>query len=169
MTSAEALERLLKSYVQYYNIKTENVLPPFSAEAEFHSCEKGYFLTKKAEISEAESNEYIFFFTAQHLSAQDVQRSGDAAWLEGLARVEPHKDHKSSDIAVVFLAESIDDEAFKAVKKDKRYKSYRHTFHGWSHYRAIAFETTTGRIAHNRMGSHMKKLFGIMSDELKEN
>ena len=168
MTSNEALERLLRSYMQYYNVKTEAALPPFSAEAEFHSCEKGYFLMKKAEISEAESNEYIFFYTADSLEAADVRRIGDIAWEEGLGRVEPHKDHKNSDIAVVFLAEKISKDAFKEVKKDKRYKSYKYTFHGWSHYQNIAFETTTGNIAHNRMGSHMKKLFGIMIGELKD-
>ena len=169
MTSNEALERLLRSYVQYYDIKRENILPPFAAEAEFHSCEKGYFLTKKAEISEAESNEYIFFYTTASLGPEDVKRAGDTAWKEGLARVEPHKDHKSSDIAVVFLADRISAEAFKAVKKDKRYKSYRHTLHGWSHFRTIAFETTTGNLAHNHMGSHMKNLFSIMVNELKNN
>ena len=167
MTAQASLERLLKSFRQYYDIKTEDILSPFSAEAEFHSCETGYFLVKKAVISEAESNEYVFFYTAQELSAEDVSRLGQIAWDEGLKRINPHKDHKNSDVTVFFLAENVSDEAFKAVKKHKRYKSYNHSLHGFSHYKAVAFDTTTGDLAYNRMGAEKKKLFGIMIKELK--
>lgn len=169
MTADEALERLLKSFRQYYDIKRENVPAPFSAEAEFHSCEEGYFLVKKAVISEAESNEYIFFYAAESLSAQDVKRLDEIAWEEGMRRINPHKNHKNSDISVFFLAENISADAFKEVKKLKRYKSYNYSLHGYTHYKTVAFDTTTGALAYNRLGSEKKKLFGIMIKELNNN
>ena len=71
MLASEALERILKSYVRYYDINRDTPLEPFAAEAEFHSLEKGYILSKKAVISESESNEYIFFHTSEKLNADD--------------------------------------------------------------------------------------------------
>ena len=168
MTAAAALERLLKSFCQYYDVKTEGAVAPFCAEAEFHSCEEGFFLMKKAVISEAESNEYVFFSATENLNDADVDRIAEIAWNEGLSRIKPHKDHKNSDISVFFLSEDITKEAFKAVKKLKRYKSYNHSFHGFTHFKAVAFETTTGEIASNRLGSEKVKLFSIMIKELKE-
>ena len=48
LTPGEALERVLRSYQTYYNIKTEAVEPPFAAEAIFGSHNEQYFLIKKA-------------------------------------------------------------------------------------------------------------------------
>ena len=64
MTATEALEVLLKSYKRYYNVKTEEVVSPFSAEAAFHSHGEQYFLVKSARLSEADAHEYVFFATA---------------------------------------------------------------------------------------------------------
>ena len=50
MTAKEALEKLLPSFVRYYNIKTEEVAEPFSAEAEFYTHDESYFLFKEAKM-----------------------------------------------------------------------------------------------------------------------
>lgn len=117
MKSAEALESLLRSYVRYYDVKKEDVLPPFSAVCEFHSCEKGYFLTQRAVISEAESHEYIYFYAAERLSAKEAIELSKQAWQEGLKDVEPNSTHKSTDVSLVYLAEFVEPEAFKMIKK----------------------------------------------------
>ena len=73
MTAMEALEKLLPSYVRYYNIKREDVTPPFSAEAEFYTHDEAYFLFKEAKMSESESREFVFFATTEHLDANTLK------------------------------------------------------------------------------------------------
>ena len=45
------------------------------------------------------------------------------------------------------------------VKKTHRYQSYRHMLHGWSDYRLVALELSTGQLTYNRKGQSLRKLF----------
>lgn len=159
MTVDEALETLLKSYRRYYNIKTEDVPEPFVAEAAFHTHDEQYFLVKSATLAEADAHEYVFFATAQDLDLQKLQSFDKCAWEEGMKRVIPHANHRSTDIVLVLLAEQISADSREYIKKLKRYKSYRYTLQGWSHYLVVALETSTGDFFCNRRGRNLKKLF----------
>ena len=158
MTPDEALELLLRSYTQYYDVVREGIEPPFAAEARFHSHDEQYFLVKSARISEAESNEYVFFAVERQLDGARTAALDEAAWTRGLTRVRPHKDHRNSDVALIILAEHMTADGEAAVRKLKHSKSYRFGLHGWSNFRAIALETSTGRLAWNRMGRSLRKL-----------
>ena len=68
LTPGEALERVLRSYQTYYNIKTEAVEPPFAAEAIFGSHNEQYFLIKKAKVADIDTNETVYFATEESLS-----------------------------------------------------------------------------------------------------
>jgi len=159
MTSKEALQTLLKSYYRYYNVKEEGVEPPFDAEAEFLAQDVQYFLVKSAKLGESDSHEYIYFAAVDHLTLAQAQMLDETAWSRGMARVEPKPNHRNSDVHLVILAEKMDDDAAAFLKKLRRYESYHHTFWGWSHYRVIALETSTGRLTCNRMGQILTKLF----------
>ena len=165
MTATEALEQLLRSYVQYYDIIREDVTPPFTAEAVFHTHDTQYVLLKSAAISEAESHDYVFFATAENMDLADVTALDETAWNKGTERVKPYSSHRNSDVTLVLLAEHITPEAMAAIKKFKHYKSYRFGFHGWSNYRVIALETSSGTLAHNRLGQSLKKLFRNISNQ----
>ena len=158
MTAREALPKLLRSYYRYYNVIEENVTAPFDAEAEFHSHEEQFFLFKQAKLSESESKEFVFFKTTQRLTLDQLQQLDELAWDIGMSRVNPHDGHRNSDVVLFILADVIDDDAKKAIKKLKRYQSYRHTLHGWSHYKVIAQEMSTDKAVFNRMGRPLKKL-----------
>ena len=158
MTAREALPILLKSYIAYYNVTEENVTPPFAAEAEFHSHEEQFFLVKAAKLSESESKEFVFFAVTEHLTLQLAKQYDETAWETGLSRVKPHDGHRNSDVVLFILADKIDDDAAAYLKKLRRYQSYRHTLHGWSHYRVIAQEMSTDKPVFNRMGRQLKKL-----------
>ena len=159
MTPADVLDTLLKSYKRYYNIKTEDVEPPFAAEAAFHSHDEQYFLIRSAKLAEAEAHEYVFFAVEESLSLEDVQKLSDCAWERGVSRAQPSSHHRSTDVVLILLAEHIAPDAMRYIEKLKRYQSYRFTFHGWSHYQAIALETSTGNLACNRRGQNLKGLF----------
>ncbi len=158
MTADEALQRLLRSYTQYYDVVREGVEPPFAAEARFHSHDEQYFLVKSARISESDSHEYVFFAVEEELDEARLRLLDEAAWSRGMERVRPHSAHKNTDVTLVVLAEGMTPGAEAAVKKLKRSKSYRFGLQGWSSYRAIALEVSSGRLAWNRMGRSLRKL-----------
>ena len=158
MSVQEMLEKVLKSYEVYYDVNRQPE-PPFAAEAVFRSHNEQFFLTRSAKISEAESVEYVFFAAPEHLDVQTLQQLDQRAWSEGLSRVRPHGSHRNTDVTLVIVAGEMDGDAAAAVKKLRRYKSYRLGFQGWSNYRVIALEASSGHLAFNRQGQSLKKLF----------
>lgn len=159
MTTNETLEHLLRSYVRYYDIHREDVTEGFAAEAHFHSHDEQYFLVKTAKLAEADSHEYVYFALAETLTAETVQSLSDMAWAAGMSHVQATSTHHSSDVALIILADTIDPDAVRPIKKARRFASYKHGLHGFSHFRLIAFEPTSKKIVHNRMGDTLKKLF----------
>lgn len=157
MERAEALEKILRSYQRYYDIRTEGVEPPFAAEAVFHSHDDSYFLIKAARISSQESHEYVYFATEPVLDLERLNELDAAAWERGVAQAAPGPDHRSSDVALVILADRITPEAEKEIRRKKHYRSYRFRLQGWSSYRLIALELATGGITYNRLGESLKK------------
>lgn len=159
MTPSETLELLLKSYRRYYTITTDGVEPPFSAEAVFHSHDEQFFLVRSAKLAEAESHEYVFFALGKDVGLEEMQRLETCAWERGTARAMPHSYHRNTDVAFILLCERIDAQAQEYIKHVKRYKSYKHTFHGWSHFKAVALETSTGKLFCNARGRDLRRLF----------
>lgn len=166
MKVTEAIERLICSFDVYYNVKRENVEPPFVAEAEFHSHDEQYFLVRSARISESESREYVFFAGVENLDEETLLQMDEAAWNRGLACVVPHAEHRNSDITLFVIAEKMTEEAFSRISKLRHYKSYRFSLHGWSQYRAVALELSTGRVAYNRQGHDLEKLVRNICNKL---
>ena len=152
---------------QYYDIKTENIDSPFSAEATFKSYTEQYLLIKAAHLSDIDSNESVFFYVgsdpasgSKSLSPETISELSQIAWERGLSRIKPYYGHRNTDISLIILSEKITDETFKKIKKINHYKSYKFGFYGWSAFRALAYETSTGRAATNRRGSDLKRLVG---------
>ena len=159
MDNKDVFHRVLHSYEAYYDINTASPLSPFAAEATFHSHTEQYFLTKAAKLSEIESSEYVFFALIDSLSHEELLQLDERAWLEGLSRVNPSTNHRNSDVTLVVIADKIDEKAFSLAKKLKHYKSYSFGFKGWSNYRVILLEISSKRLAYNRLGSSLKKIF----------
>lgn len=158
MTVNEIIDKLLRSFQVYYNVKKEDVEPPFVAEAEFHTHDEQFFLVKSAVLAEAESREYIYFAAEKFLDDTLLLRLDKAAWESGMKRVKPHKDHRNTDVSLFIVAEKISEEAFGKIPKLRHYQSYHLGLQGWSHYRLVAIEQSSGRAVYNRFGRSYKKL-----------
>ncbi len=158
MTANEILDKLLRSFQVYYNVKREDVKPPFVAEAEFHTHDEQFFLVKSAVLSEAESREYIFFALEEYLDETLLMHLDKAAWASGMERVKPHKDHRNTDVALFIVAKKFSEEVFQKLPRLRHYQSYHLGFQGWSHYRLVAIEQSSGRAVYNRLGRSYKKL-----------
>ena len=168
MTPQEVLELLLPSFQRYYNIKRENVTEPFDAEAEFFTHDEAYFLMKSAKLAQSESKEFVFFRALAHLDTAALKEMDERAWETGMSRVELTPLHHSTDVALIILADHIDPEAAKLIKKLSHFKSYCFNFKGWSRYRLIALETSSGKITYNHLGSELKKLISNIQKQLNK-
>lgn len=159
MNVTEALDKILCSFTRYYNIKKgDEVEAPFSAEAEFQSHNEQFFLIKRAKVADIDSNEYVYFYAADEVDYDTLQNLDETAWNRGLAKVVPSYSHHNSDVTLVIVADKLSSEAKVAIPKIKHYKSYKHTLHGWSYYRLIALELSSGNLVYNRQGQSLKKL-----------
>ena len=157
MTPREALEALLPSYKTYYNIISENVTQPFDAEAVFNSHND--YLVKKAKVADVDSNEFVFFKTVDVLDLKTFEDLDKTAWEEGLKRVEPSFGHKNSDVTLIIVADRINVDCFERIKKAHHYTSYCFSLKGYSNYRVVALELKLKRLAYNRRGKELKKMF----------
>lgn len=160
------LETLLHSFERYYNVKAgepgTDAHSMFKAEAEFHSHSEQFFLTRAAHIADIDSHEYVFFAEEDNLTSDRLEELASAAWKEGLSRVHPGSGHRNSDVALIIIADTIEETAFNKVNRIKHSKSYRFSLHGWSNFRLLAYEISSGRIACNRLGKSLKKLVSTL-------
>lgn len=159
MSVADSLEKVLRSYEAYYDIERNTPEAPFVAEAVFHSHDEQFFFVRSATLGETESNEYVFFAAQDMLDEKYLKKIDELAWEKGIARVKPHSNHRNTDITLVVVSDQVSLEAFTLASKLSHYKSYRFGFQGWSHYRLVVMEVSSGRVAYNRQGQSLKKLF----------
>lgn len=157
MTLEEALDRLVGSYLRYYDVVREDVAP-FSAKAEFHAHGESYLLIKQAKMWEMDSNEYVYFFASEEPDASSVLELVETAWDEAMAKVQPGTNHRNSDVTFLLLAQTLPPETRKALKHTNRSKGYAHGLQGWSNLKLGAIELSSGKIATNRHGADLKKL-----------
>jgi hypothetical protein len=153
-------DKLLKSYSTYYNIKTEDPTAPFFAEASFKAHNEQFFLVKSAKLSEFDSKEFVFFAYVEDLNDKNLAELDEKAWTEGLGRAEIKENHRSTDVVLIILAERFAEGMQKSVRKMKHSKSYRFGLYGYSNYKLVAYELSSGMACSNRMGKDLKKLFG---------
>ena len=168
MQTEAVLQKLLKSYQRYYDVREDGVEPPFVAEADFSLQSEQFFIVKTAKLSESDSKEFVYFAVPDRLSAETLAQLDRLAWERGLAKIKPHSSHKNSDVHLIILTQHIDDDAAKLIKKTHHYKSYKMTINGWSHYKLIAADLSTGEIVCNRQGSSLKKHLGNIINSFSE-
>lgn len=156
MTAFETLEKLLPSYNDYYDVKLEDTLSPFKAEAKFISHMEQYFLVKSAKLSDIDSTEHIYFAAEKDLNFNQLSDMCQKAWEDGLKSITPYYGHRNSDVTVIVFCENPEAELLKKVRKIKYTKSYKFMLHGWSNFKLVVADVTTGKIAANRYGADNK-------------
>lgn len=154
-TMEKALEQVLNAYRRYYTISTENVTPPFQAEAVFSQHDERYFLSKNLTLSESDSREYAFFAAVEKLDEDTFRKMDETAWNTGLSRVTPEWGMQGADVSLVLLADHIDSGVKQLVKTANRTKSYAFSLKGWSNYQVIAIELSTRNMSCNQLGQRM--------------
>ena len=155
----ERLDKLLDAYSHLYDIQrdveTDGVTYP--ATATYYLRDENYLITKQHVLSAVEQHEYVYFHLADHLDAKALEALIAQSMESGLKCVHPTKEHMFSYVTLVVLANTIDPEAVKRIKKTHFRKNYMLTLHGWMEYHVAAMEVSTNRFFSNPAGKEARK------------
>lgn len=153
------LQKLLNVYSHSYDIYEDVDVEGghFPAAAFYFLRDENYLISKQHVLSAVEQHEYLYFFLTDHLDEQTLQKQIELSKKAGLAHVKPHKDHMFSNVGLVILANTIDPEAQKLIKRTRFRKNYALTFHGWTEYQLAAMEASTNRFFSNPAGKEARK------------
>ena len=140
MTLQERLEKLLNAYSYYFDIERDVPVEggQFPATAFYHFREENYIATKAHVVYATEQHEYVYFYLTERLTAVDLQKQIDLSMRAGMSNIKPSKEHMSSFVTLVILADVIDPEAKKLLKKTRFHKNFRLALHGWMEYHIAA-------------------------------
>ncbi|WP_295583252.1 hypothetical protein [uncultured Oscillibacter sp.] len=159
MTLQARLEKLLDAYSYYFDIERDVAVAggEFPAAAVYHFREENYVATKAHVIYATEQHEYVFFCLAEHLDAETLGRWITLSREAGMARIQPSGEHMFSYVTLVILADTIDPEAQKLLKRTRFRKNFRLALHGWMEYHIAAMECSTQRFFSNPAGKEARK------------
>lgn len=158
-TREQCLNKLLDAYSHWYDI-ARNVSvgeETYDATATYYLRDENYLISKQHVLSAVESHEYVYFYSTDHLDAASLQHQIDLSKQDGLGKIHPNKLHMCSFVTLVILADEIDPEAVKLLKKTHYRKNYLLALHGWMEYRIAAMELSTNRFFSNPAGREAKK------------
>jgi hypothetical protein len=157
----DKLEKLLRQFQRYYTIDRETPLEPFDAQAEFSAHGEQYFLMKSAIYAQMDSREFVYFYLTGELNEEEFAKIDAAAWNDGLSKADPKENHRNSDVVLYIIADIIKPEAQKLIRKARHFKNYKFGLHGFSNYRLVTIEVSSGRKITNYQG---KPLLRLLSD-----
>jgi len=154
-----AVARLLDSYERYYNItRFDDEQLPLTALCEFFEHSEKYVMSKKAELWSADCEEFIYLFTMDTLTRELFEQCRDYARKDGLARANIGPGHMYTYITPVFVCNTCDAEAKKALKKCRIYQSFHFSLHGWMDFHAAVLEVDKDCISTNGAGRCVGKI-----------
>ena len=156
----QKLDKLLNAYSHQYDIARDVTVDggSFPATATFYLRDENYLISKKHVLSAVENYDYTYFYITEHLDAATLQQQIDLTKKVGCARVKPHREHMSSYVTLVILADTIDEEAKKIIRKTRFQKYFRLALHGWMEYHIAAMESSTNNFLSNPAGKGVKKI-----------
>ena len=160
MTQQERLDRLLNAYSYQYDIERDVTVEggSFPATAFFFLRDENYLISKKHVLSAVENHEYVYFYLTEHLDAATLQKQIDLSREAGMSNIKPNREHMSSFVTLVILADTIDPEAKALIKKTRFRKNFRLALHGWMEYHIAAMEISTNSFLSNPAGKEARKL-----------
>ena len=159
VSKEDVLSKLLRAHQAYYNVFENHEFAgrTFPGYAEFHSHGEQYVLVKRAKLWEVDSHEYLFFDTVERLDAEQVSQNIQFMQEKGLEKVTPQPNHMSSNLILVVIADEVDDDAARLLKKTRFRKNFKLGFEGWTDLRLAAIDLSGRRVVTNGAGKDMKQ------------
>lgn len=155
------LDTVADSFSAYYDLhmaQGEQALP-LAFRADYFSRAERYWLTKNIPIWGNETNEFAYIFSAPAFDRDLAARCIDYALEEALPLVRPHKEHQYTNIKVILLADTVDAEVARYVKKRSFTKNYKFSFHGFSTLKSAIVDLSTRKTVTNSAGCELADYF----------
>ena len=158
-TPQECLDKLLNAYSHNYNVTRNSGAENggYPATAHYFLRDEHYLVRRDKQFYATEQHDYTYFYVTGHLDAAGAKELADRTLQLGLSEIKPHKEHMSSFVTLVILAETIDPEAKKLLKKTRFHKNFRLALHGWMEYHIAAMECSTGSFLSNPAGKGARR------------
>ena len=159
MEPRECLEKLLNAYAHSYDIERDVEVEGgrFPATAFFYLRDEHYLVRRDKQFYATEQHDYTYFCLADHLDEAELERQIELSMKAGMARVRPHKEHMCSYVTLVILANTIDEEAKRRIRRTRFHKNFRLALHGWMEYHIAAMECSTRTFLSNPAGRGARK------------
>lgn len=158
-TRETAISKLLESYRAYFNITLfEEEQKPLTAICEFFEHSEKFVLSRKAQLWASEAEEFIYLFDVEKLTLENYEKCRDYAREDGMKRAHIGPGHMYTYITPIFVCDTCDADAKKALKKCRIYQSFRFSLHGWMDFHTAVFEVKTNNISTNRSGKCVEKI-----------
>ncbi|MDO4966995.1 MAG: hypothetical protein Q4E51_09860 [Lachnospiraceae bacterium] len=167
----ETLKKIKIAYSSFYNVETTDKYNEDSNTVEegnimnalFHMHSENYVISKKAQLYQMDTNEYIYFFYYDHLSKSLFDEAVAFSYENGFPQIKPDKDHRSSYIGTVIICNSYDEDALIALKKYRKRQSFKFSLYGWMEVHTALVDLRSESVWHNSDGSNSGKfLKGIL-------
>ena len=160
ITLQQRLDKLLDAYSHQYDIErnAEAAGCCYPATATYYLRDENYLISKQHVLSAVEQHEYLYFHVTDHLTAADLNALVDLSRRAGLCKVKPHKDHMFSNVGLILLANTIEPEAQKIIKKTRFRKNYRLSLWGWTEYQLAAMEVSANCFYANPAGAGARNI-----------
>ena len=130
----------------------------YPAKAVFFLRDENYLISKKHVLSAVENHEDVYFLLCDNLTAEELKKHIELTRDVVLSAVKPHKEHMSTFATLVVLADTIEPEAKKLIKKTRFSKYFRLALHGWMEYHIAAMEISTNSFLSNPTGRGARKI-----------
>ena len=158
-TREAAKAPLLKTFETYNNIhRFGHEQVPIVARCDFFEHSQKYVISKKAELWSADCEEFLYLLDIPHLTLPLYEQWRDRIYKDGMELLHIGPGHMYSFITPVFICDTCEEAARKALKKCRIYKSFHFSLHGWMDYHTAVVDLGKSRVDANRSGHHTAKI-----------
>lgn len=155
---SEAIGKLLSGYRTYYNVTLYGQEKlPLRALCEYYEHNESYMVTRKANLWTSESEEFIYLYEVPVLTKDTVESCIKQAKEAGLELAHIGPGHMYTYITPIFICDSCEPEALKALKKCSIHKCFRFSFHGWMDVHTAVFQADSQQLDTNKSGKCLVK------------
>ena len=153
------LERLLAAHEAWFDVSRDYGFAgrTFAGYAEFHSHGEQYVLVKRAKLWEVDTHEYLFLHRERHLDARVLANLVSFMETEALGKVDPKPNHMTSFLSLVVIADTVDDDARRAVRKVRFRKNFKWGLRGWADLRLAVADLSRGDVVSNAAGKALDR------------
>lgn len=136
------LERLMAAHEAWFTLQRDFECGGrrFAGYGEFHSHGSQYVLVKRAKLWEVDAHELLFLDTVGHLDSAALDDLVSFMTHEAVGMVDAKANHMSTNLSLVVIADSVDDDAWRKVRRTRFCKNFKLGLHGWADLRLVVID-----------------------------